>query len=75
MTTEPKWTHNGWCLFCPIKLAEPDSSAPCVAARWIVLEPLLSVASVVQGLIILLCSLVFFDYEPRFYFRVTGERK
>lgn len=73
---EPKFTHNGWMLFCPIKLAEPFSSAePIIAARWLALEPLLSLAGLVQGLVIWLCSATMPGYEPRWYFKITGERK
>jgi hypothetical protein len=72
----PKFTHNGWMLFCPIKLAEPYSSAePIIAARWLVLEPLLSLAGFVQGIVIGLCSMMNPNYEPHWYFKITGERR
>lgn len=73
MTIEPKWTHKGWLLFCPIKLANPDSWAPDVAARWAAVEYLLDFAELVQGCIIFLCSAFIPDYEPHFFFTVTGE--
>jgi len=71
----PIFTHKGWMLFCPVKLAGTYSEAPVVAARWAVLEPLLTVAHTVQAFVIFLCSLFIEDYEPNFYFRITGELK
>jgi len=68
-----QFTHKGWMLFCPIKLANVDSDGPTIAARWAVLEPLLTVAEWVQSLVIGLCSLTNPDYEPQWYFKVTGE--
>jgi hypothetical protein len=70
------FTHNGWMMFCPIKMTDPFSSAepPIVAARWLVLEPLFWLAERVQGLVIGLCSMTMPNYEPQWYFKVTGER-
>lgn len=75
LTPEPKFTHKGWMLFCPIKLANVESGEPTIAARWAPLEYLLDAAQGVQGLVILLCSLCLVDYEPHFYFKITGELK
>ena len=68
------FTHNGWMLFCPIKMGGLDTEAPLVAARWPVLDPLFWLAEAVQGIVIALCTATMPDYEPRWYFKVTSER-
>lgn len=73
LETEPKWTHKGWAMFCPAKFANTYSDEPIVAARWWFLEPLFTVAGIVQGIVILLCSWCIEDYEPQFWFKITGE--
>lgn len=71
----PTFTHKGWMLFCPVKLGNIDNrdGGMLVAARWAILEPLLDAAQAVQGLVIGLCSLFDAEYEPQFYFKITGE--
>ena len=72
---DPRFTHKGWMLFCPIKLAEPYSEAPLVAARWPILDPLFWLSEQVQAVVIGLCSMTSAEYEPQWYFKVTGELK
>lgn len=60
-------------MFCPVYLAEVDSDGPIVAPRRYWMWPLYWCAQQIQGLVIGLCSLCFEDYEPRWYFKVTGE--
>jgi hypothetical protein len=69
----PKFTHKGWMLFCPIKVADPNSACPAIAARWEYLEYLLDAAEAVQAMMIFLCSLINHDYEPNYWFVITGE--
>lgn len=69
------FTHNGRMLFCPIKLGALESDAPLVAARWEILDPLFRLAEIVQGGVIWMCSATILNYEPCWYFKVTGERR
>lgn len=71
----PHYTHNGWMLFCPVKMGGVDTDCPHVAARWLLLEPLLLLATLVQRTVISLCSLADPTYEPSWYFRITGKRR
>lgn len=71
---EPVWTHNGWFGFCPVKIAEPYSDAPTLAARWWWLGWLFDLNETVQGLVLTLCSAMIPDYEPMWRIKVTGER-
>jgi hypothetical protein len=69
----PKFTHKGWFMWCPIKIAEPDSHAPTVAARWLILEPWFTVNEAWQALMIFVLSSLNPDYEPMFMLKITGE--
>lgn len=66
---DPKPTHTGWFLFCPVYLAFDDdpSEGPVVWARWWPLEPLFVIAGWLQGIAIFLLSMNP-DYEPAFMF-------
>ncbi len=68
-----KFTHKGWLMFCPIKIGDVESEAPTVAPRWFFLAPLFWLAEVTQTLVISLNSWFREDYEPSWYFKVTGE--
>lgn len=68
-----KLTHYGWWLFCPVKLGCLDEEAPFIAPRWPLCTPLYYLAWGIQSLVIGLCSIAFEDYEPMWYFKVTGE--
>jgi len=70
---EPKLTHKGWLLFCPIYLADVDTDCPYIIPRHWILNPLCWLAEKVQSLVITLCCLFDEDYEPQFYFLITGE--
>lgn len=67
------FTHKGWMLFCPVKLGALDTEAPIVGARWTVLDPLFWLAELVQSCVIGVCSFCNPDYEPQWYFVITGE--
>lgn len=71
----PKFTHKGWFMLCPIKVAQPESHAPCVAARWLVLEPWFTVNEAAQSLMIWVLTMIDPDYEPMWMFKITGELK
>lgn len=70
---EVKFTHYGWWLFCPVKLGCLEEEAPFIEPRWPICTPLYYLAWGIQSLVIGLCSLAFEDYEPLWYFKVTGE--
>jgi hypothetical protein len=71
--TEPKFTHKGWFMLCPIKIADPFDGIPCIAARWWWLEFWFSINEGFQQAQIMFLSLLNPDYEPRFMFKVSGE--
>lgn len=73
--SEPTFTHYGWFSFCPVKIAGIDTEEPTVAARWPILDPLLTAAEWVQGVRITFCSLVNPHYEPGFKIHISGEIK
>ncbi len=75
LTPDPKFTHKGWFMLCPIKIAEPDSGAPMVAARWWFLEWWLSINEAFQASQIRVLTLIDPDYEPMWMLRITGELK
>lgn len=72
---EPTWTHVGWLLFAPIKLANPDSAVPAIAARWDnpFAEGVLMSAETFQSIMIFLWSAFNPGWEPHFFFTVTGK--
>ena len=74
-TAEKVFTHKGWFVLCPIKIAEPFSGNPCVAARWEILEPWFSLNEVIQASMMWILYMLDRDYEPMWMFRVTGELK
>lgn len=67
------FTHKGWFMTCPIKIAEPFSETPCLAARWWWLEPWFTLNEGFQQALIFAMELLDEDYEPSFMFSVTGE--
>lgn len=69
----PEWTHYGWFGFCPVKIADLDTDAPTLEARWWWLEWLFDMQEDIQGIAISLCSLVNPDYEPMWKIRVSRE--
>lgn len=69
----PIFTHKGWFMLCPIKIAEPFGEAPCLAARWDWLELWFDLNEGFQHALITALSLLNPDYEPQFMFKVTGE--
>lgn len=66
-------THKGWWLFCPILLGDIHTDGPLVVPRWFWCVPLYWLAEQVQSLVIGLCTICFEEYEPRWYFKITGE--
>lgn len=66
-------THYGWWLFCPVKIGDLDTDCPTLVPRWFWCAPLYWLAHQLQSVIIGLNSMVFEDYEPAWYFAVTGE--
>ena len=75
--TEAKLTHKGWMLFCPVYLGDLDNDGLeiTVIPRWFWCNPLYWLAVQVQAVVIYLCSFFLEDYEPKFYFWVSGELK
>lgn len=71
----PTFTHYGWFGFCPVKVADPYGGEPCLAARWLILEPLFDLQEVIQGAVIWLCSAMDAEYEPMWRIKITGEYK
>lgn len=65
---EPKATHTGWFLFCPIYLADLESEGPVVWARHWAFEPLFWAAGVIQAASICVLSRVNPEYEPMWMF-------
>lgn len=72
---EPVFTHKGWFVWCPIKIANPESPEPCLAARWCWLEFWFDINAGFQQALMMFISLVNPDYEPQFMFKITGELK
>jgi hypothetical protein len=70
---ESKLTHRGWLLFCPIYMADIDTGNPLVVPRHWVLNPVLWLAAKIQEIAIGLCSMLLEDYEPVYWFMITGE--
>lgn len=75
LPSDPVFTHKGWFMLCPIKIAEPYSEMPCLAPRWWWLELWFSFNEGFQHALITFLSLVNPNYEPQFMFRITGELK
>lgn len=73
LLTKENLTHRGWWLFCPVLLGGLDTEAPLVVPRWLWCTPLYWLAHQVQALVIGLCTMCFEEYEPQWYFLVTGE--
>lgn len=73
LPSEQRFTHKGWFMLCPIKIAKPYSEAPCLAPRWWWLELWLDANELLQQAQIWMLSAINPDYEPRFMFKVTGE--
>lgn len=71
-----KLTHKGWMLFCPIYIGDVNTDCPYIVPRLSILEPVFWVATGIQELVITLCS-YFYDeeYEPNYWFVITGELK
>jgi hypothetical protein len=72
---EPTWTHKGWFMLCPIKIAEPESFAPCFAARWAILEPWFTANELLQHIVNYSLSCLDPKFEPMFMYCVTGKWK
>lgn len=72
---EPVFTHKGWFCLCPVKVADPFGAAPCVAARWLILEPWFTVNEAFQTLMIWALTMIDPNYEPMWMFKITGELK
>jgi len=66
-------THKGWWMFCPVYLNLDDE--PLVVPRWFWLLPVYWLAGITQQSVITLCSFLYEDYVPQWYFLVTGEIK
>lgn len=61
-------------MFCPVKLCGLEHrDGPLVVPRWRVLYPTFWLANQTQYLLIALCSALIPNYEPHFYFMITGE--
>jgi hypothetical protein len=75
LMTNQMFTHKGWFMWCPIKVANPDSDAPVLAARWLILEPWFTVNEAWQNLMIFVLSTINPEFEPMFMFKITGELK
>jgi len=73
MMQSVRFTHKGWFMCCPVKVADPFGEAPVLAARWWWLDPWFIVNEALQGLLINVVSLVDPDYEPMWMIRLTGE--
>jgi hypothetical protein len=69
---EQAMTHKGWFWFCPIFLS-PEAPDCVVEARYLWMEPLLTVAEWLERARIGITSFFDPDYEPMFMFLVTGE--
>ena len=69
---DERLTHRGWWMFCPVLLGALHTDTVRVEPRWFWCAPLYWLAAHVQALVIGLCSMVFEEYEPRWYFKVTG---
>ncbi len=70
---EVKWTHKGWFLLCPVKIAEIDSECPILEPRPEFLGFWFWINEQLQHALIGVLSLMSPDYEPNFVIKVTGE--
>lgn len=76
MASDPnvQFTHNGWFMFCPVKVDMNDPELPIIDARHWVLEPLFVLSRWTQQSMIWLLSFMNPDYYPAWSLRITGER-
>ena len=65
------YTHKGWFGFCPVYLAEPQSSCPDVVERHWSLKYVLDLNVALQQAAIAVCTLMAPDWEPTWKIRVT----
>lgn len=66
-------THKGWFSFCPVYVDMDYGDGPAIEARWAILEPLLSLATWMQGTAVFVAQFIDPDYEPAFRIRLTAE--
>lgn len=72
---EADFTHNGWFMFCPVKVDMNDPELPVIAARHWMLEPLFVLSQWSQQSMIWLLSFANPSYYPAWSLKITGERK
>lgn len=66
-------THKGWFAFCPVYVDMTDEDCPGVEARWAILEPLLTLATWLQGAAELVAQYIDPEHDPYWRIRITGE--